>query len=171
MNETSEALQETLTELRWLDRRDVYAGARLLFEINDGKALDELASGLEEMRRAAPAVVLGAYHLRGELAGLITGGLDPDDRRLGWSHDLVVRPAFRGTGLGSRLLMRQLEGFRVLRCQAVRGQSPAKLFEAVPFFLHHGFRIVEERVSKGDWGIADGQRMFITEIGLWRENS
>lgn len=145
---------------------DIPEAARLLALINQGVTRSDLEGGLAWMLRNWPELQLVARGPDGKLQGIITGALDRSDPRIGWSHDLVIAPEHRAHGIGSRLLNAQIDAFRSLGCQAIRGQSPAWLSSALPFFLRHGFRVIDRTVARGQWGIADGQELWTTELPL-----
>lgn len=154
----------TSWKLRRLNEADVPAASDLLAEINHGPTKGELQASLRDSIARWPTLQLGAFEPRtGELLGLVTGALDERERGLGWSHDIVVQRSMRSSGLGGALIEAQLDAFRTAGCKRVRGQSPAALYRAIPFFERHGFRIVERFIARGFFGIADGQELAITE--------
>lgn len=140
------------------------AAIELLTEINQGPTKGELQASLRDAIARWPTLQLGGFEpSTGELLGLVTGAVDGHQQGLGWSHDIVVQRSMRSSGLGGALIEAQLDAFRTAGCERVRGQSPAALYRALPFFERHGFRIVERFISRGLFGIADGQELAITE--------
>ncbi|MBI5498431.1 MAG: GNAT family N-acetyltransferase [Deltaproteobacteria bacterium] len=139
--------------------------AALLLAINDDTAYsDECAWLLHCLTRWPPLQVGAVDH--GQLVGVASGAVDERDPGLGWSHDLVVSASYQHHGVGAALLRAQLQGFRLLGCSRIRGQSPTRLASAIAFFEHFGFRVVDETTAAGFPGIADGTRVFITECAL-----
>jgi GNAT superfamily N-acetyltransferase len=150
--------------VRPLLAQEVPSASEMLVLTNDGVSAPALAEDLEECRAKWPLLQLGAFQKEGtHLVGVIAGRIDASDATLGWSDDIVLLQTHRGLGTGSRLLEEQLNGFRALGCKRVRGRSPKRLMGAVPFFVRHGFRVVDETVSQGTWGIQDGEPLSITE--------
>ena len=101
-----------------------------------------------------------------QLAGIVAGRLDSRDASTGWSDDLAVAVAYRGASVGDLLLRRQIDAFRALGCRRVQGLSPTSHLRALSFFERHGFRVVEQEVAAGIWGILDGEDVFITQLVL-----
>lgn len=154
----------TQWKLRRLTDADLPAAIELLAEINQGPSRGELQGSLRDAMARWPTLQIGGFEpSTGELLGLVSGAIDDRQRGLGWSHDIVVRRSMRSSGLGGALLEAQLDAFRTAGCERVRGQSPAALYRALPFFERHGFRVVERFIARGLFGIADGQELAITE--------
>lgn len=164
-----EALARTKTphvRARVLTPKELAKAGELIALTNDDAAPDELTADLTWCYERWPQIHVGAFDERGELIGAIAGRLDRNDPKRGWSDDLVVVPHWRSANVGRLLLQAQLDGFRQLGCERVRGRSPRRLFQSFGFFQRHGFKVIEETVAQGIWGIADGEPLWITERRL-----
>ena len=148
---------------RKLTQAELGSASELLTQTNRGVTPQELADDLVRSLGRWPSLQIGAFAPDLTLAGLVAGRVDGSDPLLGWSDDIVVGARWRSTGLGSALLTRQLEAFEGLGCRRVRGLSPRPLYGALSFFERHGFRVVEKTISRGLWGIADGEELCETE--------
>ncbi|MGE5605721.1 MAG: GNAT family acetyltransferase [Bacteroidota bacterium] len=81
----------------------------------------------------------------GQIIGMVMGGYDG---HRGWIYSLAVRPGFRKSGTGTKLIQAILEEFKKRGCLKVNLQVLGTNREVVEFYRRNGFA-VEDRISMG----------------------
>lgn len=83
----------------------------------------------------------------GNSAGV--GALKPVTEQLGEVKRMYVRPAFRGTGIGRRILEQLIDDAREMRYDAIRLETMSYMTEAQSLYRSLGFAYIDPFESEG----------------------
>jgi ribosomal protein S18 acetylase RimI-like enzyme len=91
-----------------------------------------------------------------KLAGAISGNVA---NNVGHVDDIVIAKEFRGKGIGTQLLLKELGIFRKLRVPSVELWVHSANEKAIPFYLRNGFKVIGVEHTKDLKDVPDGEKI------------
>jgi ribosomal protein S18 acetylase RimI-like enzyme len=143
-----------------MDRKDLASAVTLFLDANKFAKKKDILKWTGNGLKRFPKYHL-VYEMDGEIIGAISGA--SYRKKLAQVDDIAVDGAYRGKGVGGKLLYALLSRFRQDGIAKVSLWVHWTDAGAIPFYYHHGFRLKAFKRTHGISGVPDGEDVLILE--------